>query len=413
MFVGGWSLEEAEAVCGPDLGTEVFEGLSSLAEKSLVRVRDEDSPDPRFVMLETIREFALERLAANDEEERLRRRHAEAYLALAEQAELQLVGRERGRWLDRLEREHGNFRSALSWAMQQREVQTALRLTGALWRLWQARGYLDEGRRWTEDALQLPGAESNPRVFAKAIAAAGGIAHWRADVDGQYRHYQRYLDVAQQIGDHSLIGDALYGLGFPYVYRGEPEKSVASFEQSRSYFEAAGDRLGVARVQWARAAIDLISGDFQTAARELGRSLAVTREMGDRFISGWNIWGLGMAAYLEGDYPTARVFWKRGLELFAEDRDHSAIVFFLESIASLAAAEGASERAARLTAAARALRASSGTILDDSFVARPAPEKDLRPETFATAWAEGQAMTIDQAVAHALEAYAVPAPLAM
>ncbi|MDQ4129454.1 MAG: adenylate/guanylate cyclase domain-containing protein [Actinomycetota bacterium] len=406
VFVGGWSLEEAEAVCGPpeELGIEVFEGLSSLAEKSLVRVRDEDSPEPRSAMLETIREFALERLAASGEQERLRRRHAEAYLALAEQAEPELVGNERRRWLDRLERDHDNFRSALAWAIQQGEVETALRLPGAVWRLWQARGYLDEGRRWTEETLGLPGAESNPRVFAKALAAAGGIAHWRADVDGQLLYYQRYLEVARHIGDGALAGDALYGLGFPYVYRGEPEKTAASFEESRSLYEAAGDRLGVARVQWARATIDLISGDFETAAREMDRSLAVTREMGDRFLSGWNMWGLGMAAYLEGDFPTARAFWRRGLELFAEDRDHSAIVFHLESLASLAAAEGASERAARLTAAARALRVSRGTVLDDSFVARPAPEKDLGPETFAAAWAEGQAMTVDEAVSYALTA---------
>ncbi|MDP8931409.1 MAG: AAA family ATPase [Actinomycetota bacterium] len=175
VFVAGWSLEEAEAVCGPpeELGMEVFEGLSSLAEKSLVVVR-EDSPEPRFAMLETIREFALERLADGGEEEQQRRRHAETYLALAERAEPELVGPERRRWLDRLEREHDNFRSALAWSIQQGEVGTALRLVGALWRLWQARGYLGEGRRWTEEALQLPGAESNARVLAKALAAAGG-----------------------------------------------------------------------------------------------------------------------------------------------------------------------------------------------------------------------------------------------
>lgn len=110
-----------------------------------------------------------------------------------------------------------------------------------------------------------------------------------------------------------------------------------------------------------------------------------------------------MVANLQGDYPTARAFWKRGLELFAEDRDHSAIVFHLESLASLAAAEGASERAVRLTAASTALRAASGTVLDDSFAARPTPEKELSPEEFAAAWAEGQAMTVDEAVAYALE----------
>ncbi|MDP8931410.1 MAG: hypothetical protein M3O70_23290 [Actinomycetota bacterium] len=113
---------------------------------------------------------------------------------------------------------------------------------------------------------------------------------------------------------------------------------------------------------------------------------------------------VGLVANLKGDYPTARTFWKRGLELFAEDKDHSAIVFHLEALASLAALEGASERAVRLTAASTALRAASGTVLDDSIYVRPTPEKELSRETFATAWAEGQAMTVDEAVAYALEA---------
>ncbi len=411
VFVGGCRLEEAEAVCGPpdELGLEVLEGLSVLADNSLVTSSAEDPAEPRFGMLETIREFALERLAESGEEEDLHRRHAAAFLVLAEGTAPQLYGPDRRRYLDRLEREHDNFRAALSWAVQRGETQLALRLSAALWRLWQMRGYLVEGRGWVERALALPDAARHPEARMRALTAAGGVAHWQMDVEGQRRHYEGALALARELGDEPAIANALYDLGYPLMYFGELEEARARWEESLALYTALGDRDGAAMPRLTRGLHRALTGDLVGAKEDARQALATFQELDDAYMSGWSLFILAHLAELEGDYLEARAKWSQALRLFAEADDHTGVAFQLEQLARLEATQGAAERAARLAGAATALRAASGTGLPSPmrYDARSLPEniydEVVRDGATASAWAQGQAMSREQAIAYALE----------
>ena len=174
-FTGGWTLEAAEAVCDPDaLGMDALDGLTSLVDKSLVRWADSSDADPRFSMLETIREFGREQLDAGDDLEPVLRRHADYFLDLALAAEPHLTSDEQGEWLDRCDREHANIRAALRWAIDAAEADRAQASAGALWRFWQQRGHLAEGRRWLEEILAMPSGQGQTAARAKALTGRGG-----------------------------------------------------------------------------------------------------------------------------------------------------------------------------------------------------------------------------------------------
>src|SRR5439155_4286786 len=160
VFRGGWTLEAAEAVCDPEgLGLDILEGVGSLVDKSLVRVTGADGGQPRFSMLETIREFGQEELRAGGELDQVRRRHAEHFLGLAVEAESHLTGGDQVQWLDRCDREHANIRAALRWAIDAGRADRGQGAAGALWRFWQQRGHLAEGRRWLGEILAMPSGQ--------------------------------------------------------------------------------------------------------------------------------------------------------------------------------------------------------------------------------------------------------------
>ena len=177
VFSGGRTLEAIEAVCDAlgDLPVDAFEGVSSLLDKSLLRQEEGPEGEPRFVMLETVHEFAREKLQGSGETEEIKRVHAQYFLTLAEEAFPELRGSHQLEWLDRLEAEHDNMRAALSWAAERKEVEVALRMGGALWWFWWMRGHNSEGRRWLEEALAMNGRGS-PEVRAMALAGVGGAA---------------------------------------------------------------------------------------------------------------------------------------------------------------------------------------------------------------------------------------------
>ena len=174
VFSGGRTLEAIEAICDAegDLPVDAFEGVSSLLDKSLLRQEEGPNGEPRFVMLETVHEFAREKLRQSAEAEEIKRVHAEYFLTLAEEAYPELRGPDQLEWLERLEAEHDNMRAALSWALERKEAEVALRLGGALWWFWSVRGYHSEGRRWLEAALAIEGRGS-PEVRAMALAGVG------------------------------------------------------------------------------------------------------------------------------------------------------------------------------------------------------------------------------------------------
>src|SRR2546428_3244154 len=177
VFARGGSLEQVEPVCGPpaEVGGDVVESLDQLADQSLLR-RIPDFDDPRFLMLQTIRDFAAERLGESGEAHSIRDRHLQAFIALAQQAQPHLFGPQRKEWLDRLQEDHDNFRSALEWAVASGNPQEAMRLGAAFWRFWQMRGPLHEGRRRMDDVLAIPGSGGVPPGTGGAPAAPRGVA---------------------------------------------------------------------------------------------------------------------------------------------------------------------------------------------------------------------------------------------
>src|SRR5215208_6135993 len=177
VFSGGRTLEAIEAICDPegDLPVDTFEGVSSLMDKSLLRQEEGPNGEPRFVMLETVHEYAREKLQESAEAQEIKRVHAEYFLTLAEEAYPELKGANQLQWLERLEAEHDNMRAALPWALERKDVELALRLGGALWWFWSVRGYHSEGRRWLEEALAIDGRGSR-EWRTMALAGAGALA---------------------------------------------------------------------------------------------------------------------------------------------------------------------------------------------------------------------------------------------
>src|ERR671910_1697714 len=184
VFSGGRTLEAIEAICDAegDLPVEAFEGVSSLLDKSLLRQEEGPNGEPRFVMLETVHEFAREKLHGSGETEEIKRTHAEYFLTLVEEAYPELKGPDQLEWLERLEAEHDNMRAALTWALERKEVAVALRMGGALSWFWEVRGYHSEGRRWLEEVLAMDGRGS-PEVRAMALAGIGALAEEQGDLD--------------------------------------------------------------------------------------------------------------------------------------------------------------------------------------------------------------------------------------
>src|SRR6266567_2165773 len=223
VFVGGCALEAVEGL-STTLGerpSDVLDGVASLMDKSLLQHTGQDGEEPRLVMLETIREYGLEALVASGEMERTRQAHASYYLALAEQAELELGGPQQAVWLDRLEREHDNLRAALSWMVEQGETQQsmemALRLGGALRPFWWGRGHWSEGRTFLERALAAGGSFPDPRidpsVRAKALIAAANLAFVQSDYEQTEVLCEESLALYRELGDHYGIAFSLYRLG--------------------------------------------------------------------------------------------------------------------------------------------------------------------------------------------------------
>ncbi len=199
VFRGGVRLEEAEDVCGPEteLGGQVIDALSSLVDQSLVQAIP--GPDgARFRMLETVQMFAARRLDERGEAATIRRRHACAYLALAEEAAPHLPGVEQRRWLERLGAEHDNLRAAIEWAIDVGDVEIAMRLGWALWRFWQLAGFVEEGRRALARILAMPGAEEPTVIRARALEATGGLQYWSADIAAADAAYRAELALARQ-----------------------------------------------------------------------------------------------------------------------------------------------------------------------------------------------------------------------
>ena len=242
VFVGGWTLDAAEAVMGDD--ADVFDGVASLVDKSLVRRQPEPGIEPRFSMLMTIREFAWERLLTSPEADDVRRRHAEFFLDVAEKAEPNLTGPDHMKWLDGVESDHDNFRGALRWSIEKDQAEVGLRIGGALWRFWHLRGHFTEGRAWLTELLGLPSGVARTAARAKGLNGIAGLVYWQADYELAATYWNESLSIWQEMGDRGQIGEVLYSLAYLAGVAGDNRRAIELFEQSIALFQEAGNRRG-------------------------------------------------------------------------------------------------------------------------------------------------------------------------
>ncbi|MGH2379068.1 MAG: hypothetical protein ACRDGT_11405, partial [Candidatus Limnocylindria bacterium] len=356
--------------------------------------------------------------------------HARAFLALAEAVQPDLFGPRQKERLDRLEQEQGNLRVALDICSHRQcadqtacdcgpadhdadaaRVEVALRLVAALWRFWQMRGHLQEGRQRSERVLALPGAESHADAYLRALEAAAGVTYWLGDMEATERSYEKRLELARRTGDPIAIANALYDLSFAYILPDrEGEAGAAMLEEALASYRAAGDRAGVAKALWALSTAYSNRADWVKAAEILDEVVGTFRELENRFGLAWALHGLGVARIRLGALSQARAALAEGLELFRDAGDVSGIVLFFYDFAELAATQGLDDRALRLFGAGRELKDRTGTQLADYLREENKPftleVRALLERTDAdrreALGAEGAALSGEQAIAFAL-----------
>lgn len=412
VFVGGASLAAIEAVCGELIEGDVLEPLASLTEKSLIRENEGVQAEPRFSMLETIREFAMERSEASGRHAELQRRHAEWFADLGETARPMLMSADRRVWLDRIEQEHDNIRAALSWSLEVDAAQIGLRLVSALWRFWQMRGYLAEGHERTVAVLAIDGVEDRPDLRYAALDALGGLAYWRGRHGEARDAYGRALELARQLGDRQAEAEQLYNISFTYSIPVAAERQPGDVDEARRLagealviYEELGDRPGHGKMAWQLANLELMASRFPESRQRAEEALAIFTELDDRFMLAWTHWGLAGVAFREGRLRDDAEHLRAALALFDEAKDVSGHVLILTAFSALANRIGDRARAARLSGAAAALARSSGTGIAERIREglRYDPEPLRTDPDTAAAWADGEGMTVEEARACALE----------
>lgn len=408
VFAGGCDLSAIEAVCNAagDLAVDVLDAVEALQRSSLLRLEETVEEDPRFVMLETVREYALDRLAASAEEADLRERHASYYLSFVEAHSRDFLSSFQGQWLDRVEREHGNLRTALQWCVEHQNAEMGLRLTAALWPLWYVRGYA-EGRTWLATLLALAGAHVPDAPRAASLLGAGQIALAQGDYDAAHALAQESVNRYRALGDERGASEALLAAGFTARVQGEYGSACALLSEALTISHAVGHTFITAATLHHLGMIEAATGDKAAARRLLEESLTMYRTLGlQRFIA-LVLFSLGDVARADKEYSRARALFREGLAAMTAVGEKPGTARALDSFAHLAMDEGKAERTVRLSAAAAQLRATAG--IHDGPVTERERERwltsarvALGDEAFDAAWAEGEAMTDEEAIADAL-----------
>jgi predicted ATPase/DNA-binding XRE family transcriptional regulator len=412
VFSGGFTLEAAEAVGSTEeIGAEdVLESLGRLVEQSLVTAgADQDGGGTRYKMLEPVRQYAGEKLEESGEAGPVGRSHAAFFLALAERAYPEFRGPRQGEWLDRLERENGNLRAAMSWALVAGKVETATRLGWALWMFWWLRGHKQEGRRWMEALLEHNLSASLRTI---ALAVAGQMAFTQGDYRSCERYLQESLELAREVGDAIRAAHAVYVLGLLALNSQDLETAKSRLEEALSlYLETGGNDQMVASVRSHLGTLMLIQDDHDQAAAMMEEGLALARKLGDRLSISNALYSLAQVAQARGDHDSAARRFEEGVTLSEEIGDRSNLGYFLEGLAVVTGVRGETERSARLFGAAEGLlQAVEAPVYDYFEPNRSLYERTkaivrsrLEESAFEEAWKQGQAMTFERAVKYALK----------
>ncbi len=451
VFVGGCTVAAVEAVCNPAGGLpfDVLAGLAVLLDHSLLQQVEGSDGEPRFTMLETIREYALEQLTAIGELNDVQKYHARYYLTLAEMAEPGLQSAQQAAALNQLDTEYDNLRLALAWSLGSGgDVSIGVQLAGALGNYWNIRGHMSEGRRWLEGALATSRLRPDPGARAKALNWAAVLAWQQNDYTQTRILAEESLAQFRELGDKRGIATALFSLGIVAFRYAEHAHAVALLEEDLALSQEIGDKrlrcsalsvLGnVARAQGdlARAAVlhqqclELAyelkepqnlayrlnafgetmhyQGDNAQAAVLFEQSFALACEHGEKPSMAVALYGLGLVTHAQHDHAQARVRFLESLSLRREIGDRNGIAQCLEGLGAVAVAQEQPERTIRLCASAEGLRRAIGTRLN--VVQRPLYERTLaaaraqiNEAAFAAAWEEGWAMPLEQVIAYALD----------
>jgi tetratricopeptide (TPR) repeat protein len=451
VFVGGCTMEAVEAVCvaGGTVGSDILKSLAAQLDKSLLKQHDDSAGEPRFVMLETIREYALERLARSGEENALRQRHADYFLALAERAELELRGVDQAIWLVRLEVDYDNLRAALDWATRSDNIEFNARLAGALWRFWMARGLWSEGwARLTEISPETP-AVALPRtaVWVKMLQGRAVLAFYLGNHAAAQQLFEHSLARFRELDDRSGIAWTLIYYGWLINDGGDPLTARSLLEEGLAIFRQLGDRQGIGWTLGCLGLGALYLGEYVAARAMLEEGLSMCRAAADRWSTAWTLHLLGMGfgqlgdtitgitlqqesreisralgdrrnmaytlmaqGYLTtdlGQYAEAHRLLAEALRLQKEIGDRWGMAFVLWFSAVLSAAEGQAEHAVRIESAALRLFETIGVALPVAAYGRFMDRLQLSHQTLSAdeqvrIQAEGRAMTLEQAVAYTL-----------
>jgi tetratricopeptide (TPR) repeat protein len=475
VFIGGWRLEAAEYVAG-ELGrdgsgeslppqssqlassrTSLLDAQATLLDQSLLLREITADGEQRLMMLETIREYALERLTERDEVVAAQQQHTRYFLYLAETAEPELIGPDQSTWFARLEEEHDNLRTALHWAHQAGATEWGLRLASALWRFWYEHGHLIEGRRWLEQALTTsatPEAEGDRATSrAKALNGLGVIAWRQGDTEQAMALLEASLALHEQLGDKPGIAQTLSNLGILAGERGEYERASSLYEQSLVLNRALSNDWGVAAALLNLGNLAVEQGEYERAVALHEEGLALNRQINDAVGIALSLNNLGVALMMQGNDERAAPLYEESLALQRVLGDKPGMAYALTNLGNVARKQGdgrratvlfgeslvlsqamgnklcmaeslaglatvactqaprsvGARRAARLCGVVAALRVAINAPLSpaDQFefdATLSLAQQELGKELCASAWAEGQAMAMEQAIAYALDA---------
>jgi predicted ATPase/DNA-binding CsgD family transcriptional regulator len=425
IFVGGFTLEAAQTVGDMEgsLEISVLDGVAALVDQNLLNRVEPANGEPRFGMLETIREYGLEQLNASGETEIIRRRHTGFFLALAEVIAPVLFGADQAAGLARLAVEHDNLHAALAWSQGEvGESEIALRLASALEFYWLMKGFWSEGRRWLEGTLAHTTATEHIRTRAHVLYSAGELAAMQSDHPAARIHLEESIRIAGELGAKELVSDALACLSWIAQAQHNYALASAQLEESLSIARELGDKSRIATALAFLGNVASDQHDYIGAESLYEESLALFEKQGD----GWNaadtLAYLGQVARLQGDYTRAETLLKESMRRWQAlgTLQWKGVAICLENLASICARARHSAAAARLFGAAEALRETLG-IDPPSLSWRSAEEKlavrhlQLDEAAFVAAWAAGRALSTEEAVDYALALPAIsasaPAPV--
>src|SRR5215216_1628701 len=467
VFAGGWALEAAEAVCSGGAIEEdsVLDLLGGLVDKSLVVAGTTTGGAVRYRMLEPIRQYAREKLEESGEAEEVQGWHAAFFIAVAEEAELELARPQQRLWVERLEGEYDNLREALSWIFEQGEADLGLRFSGSLWRFWFAQGYLSEGIRWLEQALA--GSDPTPSpARVKVLEGMGWLTQFQGDFERAEAAYDQMLMLSRELGDEGNTATALNSLAGMAVARGDDERATALLEENMAVVQGLDER-NTATMLKRYHVLTLMGhvalhgeGDHARGADLWEESLEIAREVGDVLRAGLTLcslayaavlWGdnqrgkalseesltiahglgsagagivpealvnLGLAVLGQGEYERTGASFEEALMMSQNLELKATVTNALEGMASLAGAKGEAVRAAKLWGAAEALRGITGIALSPVEWALHEPylaaaRSGLGDTEWEEALAEGREMSLEEAAEYALAREEEPAALTL